>query len=86
MPSKESQILAKVFSSIATNFPQDDNYWLARCVYDQVQQAGTECPGVSIEDTVVSGNGLSVPCKWFRPAGTEKAKHVVLFMHGGGFA
>lgn len=86
MPSKESQTLAKVFESIAVNFPTDENFWLSRCVYDQVQQAGAECPGVAVEDTVISANDLSVPCKWFRPQGTEHAKHVVLFMHGGGYA
>lgn len=85
MPSEESKNLATLFKTFAANFPTDENHYLSRCIYDQVSQAGAECPTVSSEDIVISVDGLTVPCKWFRPAGSEKSKHVLLFMHGGGF-
>lgn len=84
-PSKESQALAKLFKVIATNFPQDGNSFLARCVYDQVQRAGAEAPGVALETVTITANGLQVPSIWFKPTGTESSKHVLLYMHGGGF-
>lgn len=76
--------LRDLFITFGNSFPQDDNLFLERCVYDQVSRAGTEADGVSIEDVVVSTNGLKVPCKWFRPAKASQ-KQVIMFMHGGGF-
>lgn len=80
-PSKESQALAELYKTLGPQFPQDDNHFLARCVYDQVHTAAAEAPGVSYETTTVAGR----PCIWIRP---EKAssKHVMLFMHGGGYS
>lgn len=86
MPSQESQIQATLFKTFGANFPTDENHWLSRCIYDQVAQLGADCPTVISEDTVVSIDGLSVPCKWFRPVGTGTFKHVILFAHGGGFS
>ena len=85
-PSKESEILAEHFQKIVSNFPQDDgNYFLERALYEQVHVVATEAPGVTIEDIIVAADGVNVPCKWFKPEGTSSAKHVILYMHGGGF-
>lgn len=85
MPSKQSQSLATLFKTFGANFPSDGNHFIERCIYDQVQKAGAECPSVSSEDIVISADGLSVPCKWFRPNDVKDVEYVVLFMHGGGF-
>lgn len=76
--------LRDLFVTFGKNFPQDDNLFLERCVYDQVSRAGTEADGVSIQDVTISANGLAVPCKWFTPQNASR-KHVIMFMHGGGF-
>lgn len=84
-PSRESQALKTRFEAFSANFPQDGNHFLERCVYDQVQKAGAEASGVTFQDVMISADGLDVPCKWVRPDGTSASKHVILFMHGGGF-
>ena len=83
--SQESQAQKELFKLFSKNMPTDNNYFIARALYDQVASIGSEADGVTIEDTVISANGLNVPCKWFKPAGTKDSKHVILFMHGGGF-
>lgn len=80
-PSKESQALAELFKTIAANFPSTPNPFLERCVYDQVHQAAAEAPGVSFENAIAAGR----PCIWIRPQNAS-TKHVMLFMHGGGFS
>lgn len=85
MPSKESEELKRSFQVVAANFPQDDNSFLELAVYDQMVKAGREAVGVSFEDVTVQTDLGPVPCKWIRPEGTNAAKHVMLFMHGGGF-
>lgn len=84
-PSKESRALEELFKVFAANFPQDGNNFLGRCIYDQVQQAGSEATGVALEDTTISTNNLQIPCIWFRPAEISSKNQVILFMHGGGF-
>lgn len=83
-PSEQSQALASLFKTIGANFPTDGNHWVSRAVYDQVQQAGSEAPGVSIEDVIINSKGITVPCKRFIPGNVAK-KRVVLYMHGGGY-
>lgn len=84
-PSKESRALEELFKVFAANFPQDGNNFLGRCIYDQVHRVGSEAAGVALENTIISANGLQVPCIWFRPAEMSSGKQVILFMHGGGF-
>ena len=84
-PSKESQALGEHFEKLISNFPQDGNHILERALYEQVREVATEAPGVTIEDVIIPGDGVNVPCKWFKPEGSSSAKHTILFMHGGGF-
>ena len=85
MPSKESEELKRSFQAAAANFPQDDNSYLELAVYDQMVKAGKEAVGVSFEDVDIPTHLGPIPCKWIRPEGSNTAKHVMLFMHGGGF-
>ncbi|KAK5945355.1 ATP synthase mitochondrial F1 complex assembly factor 2 [Knufia obscura] len=85
-PSKESQALAEHFKQLVPRFPADGDPFMQRVLYEKVRDVGSEAPGVTIEDITIFANGLNVPCKWFKPEGTSSAKHVILFMHGGGFS
>ncbi|KAK3703257.1 hypothetical protein LTR37_014597 [Vermiconidia calcicola] len=80
-PSKESAALRELFEGFAAAFPADGDPYLSRAIYDQVHKAATEASGVSYEDTTAGGR----PCIWIRPENAS-TKHVVLFMHGGGFS
>ena len=79
-PSSESEALKELFLTFAANFPQDQNTFLERCVYDQVSTVAAEAPGVSYEDVVVAGRR----CRWARPENAS-TKFAILFMHGGGY-
>lgn len=80
-PSKESVALKELFKILAAQFPQNDNPFLERAVYDQVHTAAAECPGTTYSDLTVAGR----PCLWITSA-QASAKHVILFMHGGGYS
>ncbi|KAK3717450.1 ATP synthase mitochondrial F1 complex assembly factor 2 [Vermiconidia calcicola] len=80
-PSKESAALKELFEGFAAAFPADGDPYLSRAIYDQVHKAATEASGVAYEDTTAGGR----PCIWIRPE-SASTKHVILFMHGGGFS
>jgi acetyl esterase/lipase len=86
-PSKESEALAKLFQTFQANFPQSGNDFLTRAIYDQCAQAGRPAKDVVLEEVALpsTNNNVGLRGIWFRPKGTEKSKHVMLFMHGGGF-
>jgi epsilon-lactone hydrolase len=77
----EADAVKTLFQTFASQFPQDDNLFIERAVYDQVYKAGAECPGVSYEEVVVADRR----CLWARPDNAS-SKHALLFMHGGGFS
>jgi acetyl esterase/lipase len=77
-PSEESRALSKLFALIKEKSPSDP--YLARVLYDQVHTVATEARGVSYESVTVSGR----PGIWILPA-EASSKHVILFMHGGGY-
>ena len=88
--SPEAQQVETLLKTIASSFPQDDNHFLGRCVYDQVAKAGGECDGVLLKDIHVRSE--SAPSKYvqaivFQPINASPdSKHAILFMHGGGFS
>lgn len=84
--SKESELLKSLFTSISTNNPSPDsnNLWLERALYETVTNVAAECPEVTYEDRNTTDNGR-IPYKWILPARSSK-RHVMLFMHGGGFS
>jgi acetyl esterase/lipase len=85
-PSKESESLVKLFQTFQANFPQSGNDFLSRAIYDQCAQVGRPAKDVVLEELVLpSTNNAGLRGIWFMPKGTEKSKHVMLFMHGGGF-
>ena len=87
MPSKESQGLSEYFKWFVANFPkpEEQNYRLERVLYSEARSVGAEASGVAIEDTTIANGKVQVPCKWFVPEGSASAKHVILYMHGGGY-
>ena len=80
-PSQQSKALAELFKQFGAAFPADGDPYLSRCIYDQVHTAASEATGVLYEDVTVADR----PCLWIRPQDAS-TKHVVLFMHGGGFS
>lgn len=68
-PSKESEALTHLFKQIASNFPSD-NPFVARALYDKVNTAAAECPGVTYSEDVVAGR----PALWVRPMGATPKK------------
>nr|POE56333.1 esterase [Quercus suber] len=81
-PSAESGALAKLYGQISSAFPKDLDPFSSRCVYNQIEAAAAECPGVSYEDFVLPQD---IFCKWIRPEHASQ-KHAVLFMHGGAYS
>ena len=84
-PSKESEALTSLFKQFAAAFPKEDNVFLERAIYDQVSQAASEPTHVSYEDTTITSNSLTVPCKWLKPEDAAP-NHAILFLHGGGYS
>lgn len=68
-PSKESEALTHLFKQIASNFPSD-NPFVARALYDKVNTAAAECPGVTYSEDVIAGR----PALWVRPMGATPKK------------
>lgn len=86
-PSEESQALGELFKKISANWPageDEGSRFVGRALYDQVHSVASEATGVGIENVVVEGRGLTVPCKRFTPQTIAK-KRVILFIHGGGY-
>ena len=85
-PSKESGALKSLFQTISSNFPPSDteNIWLERTLYDQVSKASTEPEDVTYGDRQTSSDS-PVPYLWISPHNAS-SKHILLFLHGGGFS
>lgn len=85
-PSPESAALKSLFQTISANFPPSstNNVWLERNLYDQVSKASTEPENTTYADRQIPGNS-PVPYLWIFPHNASP-KHVLLFLHGGGFS
>ena len=80
-PSAQSDALAELFKEFASQFPQDNNHYIERCIYDQVHPAASEATGIWYEDVKIGGR----LCKWVRPQDATSSR-MMLFFHGGGFS